>query len=86
MAAGGTGPTKDHVYGRLDHLQPETLVERFPGISMTAKIIADFNMIKETAPGMPTVHYNTSGMPINCKTQVLRDETNVIVTGKGSAG
>ena len=38
-------------------------------------------MIKEHAPGMPAVHYNTSGMPINCKTQVLRDETNVIVTG-----
>ncbi|CAK0900231.1 unnamed protein product, partial [Prorocentrum cordatum] len=36
----GVGPNKDHIYLHLDHLPPETLAERLPGISETAKIFA----------------------------------------------
>merc|ERR1712039_812970 len=35
---------------------------------------------------LPTVHYNMGGIPTNWKTQVLRDESNVIVPGLLAAG
>merc|ERR1712217_625591 len=35
----GCGPDKDHVYLHLDHLPPELLAERLPGISETAAIL-----------------------------------------------
>jgi len=35
---------------------------------------------------LPTVHYNMGGIPTNWKTQVVRDETNVIVPGLLAAG
>ena len=38
---------KDHIYLHLDHLPPETLAERLPGISETAKIFAGVDVTKE---------------------------------------
>lgn len=34
------GPEKDHIYLHLNHLPPELLAERLPGISETAAIFA----------------------------------------------
>merc|ERR1712110_405529 len=82
----GVGPNKDHIYLHLDHLPPETLAERLPGISETAKIFAGVDVTKEPAPVLPTVHYNMGGMPTDWKTQVIRDETNAIVPGLLAAG
>merc|ERR1711977_340820 len=67
----GVGPNKDHVYLHLDHLPPETLHERLPGISETAKIFAGVDVTTEPIPVLPTVHYNMGGAPTNWKTQVL---------------
>ncbi len=39
----GVGPNKDHIYLHLDHLTPETLAARLPGISETARIFAGVN-------------------------------------------
>merc|ERR1712032_1426575 len=82
----GVGPNSDHIYLHLDHLPPETLAERLPGISETAKIFAGVDVTKEPAPVLPTVHYNMGGIPTNWKTQVVVDETNVIVPGVLAAG
>merc|ERR1712146_549883 len=76
----------DHIYLHLDHLPPETLAERLPGISETAKIFAGVDVTKEPAPVLPTVHYNMGGIPTNWKTQVVRDASNVIVPGLLAAG
>jgi len=67
----GVGPNKDHVYLHLDHLPPETLHERLPGISETAKIFAGVDTSQEPIPVLPTVHYNMGGAPTNWKCQVL---------------
>merc|ERR1711881_41220 len=82
----GVGPNKDHIYLHLDHLPPETLAERLPGISETAKIFAGVDVTKEPAPVLPTVHYNMGGMPTNYKCQVLRGKCETIVPGLLSAG
>merc|ERR1719217_152920 len=83
----GVGPNKDHIYLHLDHLPAETLAERLPGISETAKIFAGVDVTKEPAPVLPTMHYNMGGVPTNWKTQVIRDEkSNDIVPGLLAAG
>merc|ERR1711937_1094046 len=67
----GCGPDKDHVYLHLNHLPPETLKERLPGILETAHIFAGVDATKEPVPVLPTVHYNMGGIPTDWKTQVL---------------
>jgi succinate dehydrogenase (ubiquinone) flavoprotein subunit len=73
----GVGPDADHIYLHLDHLPPETLAERLPGISETAKIFAGVDVTKEPAPVLPTVHYNMGGIPSNWKTQVIWESAEV---------
>lgn len=60
-----TGPDKDHIYLHLNHLPPEVLKERLPGISETAAIFAGVDVTKEPIPVLPTVHYNMGGIPTN---------------------
>ncbi|MFN4183688.1 MAG: succinate dehydrogenase flavoprotein subunit [Hyphomonas sp.] len=67
----GVGPEKDHIYLHLNHLAPETLHERLPGISETAKIFAGVDVTKEPIPVLPTVHYNMGGIPTNFHGEVL---------------
>jgi len=59
----GVGPNKDHIFLHLNHLPPELLHERLPGISETAKIFAGVDVTKEPIPVLPTVHYNMGGIP-----------------------
>jgi len=67
----GVGPAKDHIHLHLNHLSPETLAERLPGISETAKIFAGVDVTKEPIPILPTVHYNMGGIPTNYHGEVL---------------
>lgn len=67
----GVGPEKDHIYLHLNHLPPELLHERLPGISETAKIFAGVDVTKEPVPVLPTVHYNMGGVPTNFMTEVI---------------
>ena len=61
----GVGALKDHIHLKLDHLGPEVLHERLPGITETAKIFAGVDATKEPIPVIPTVHYNMGGIPTN---------------------
>ncbi|MBN8511447.1 MAG: succinate dehydrogenase flavoprotein subunit [Rickettsiales bacterium] len=67
----GVGEHKDHVYLHLNHLPPEVLEKRLPGISETAKIFAGVDVTKEPIPVIPTVHYNMGGVPTNYHTEVI---------------
>lgn len=67
----GVGPLKDHIYLHLNHLPPEVLKERLPGISETAAIFAGVNVTKEPIPVLPTVHYNMGGIPTNYHGEVV---------------
>ena len=85
----GVGPEQDHIYLHLNHLPPETLMERLPGICETAHIFAGVDATKEPIPVLPTVHYNMGGIPTNWKTEVItqeRDGTDRIVRGLTSCG
>ena len=67
----GVGPQKDHIYLHLDHLDPDVLAERLPGISESARIFAGVDVTKEPIPVLPTVHYNMGGIPTNYHGEVL---------------
>jgi len=67
----GVGPEKDHMHLHLEHLGPDVLHERLPGISETAKIFAGVDVTKEPIPVLPTVHYNMGGIPTNYHGEVV---------------
>jgi succinate dehydrogenase (ubiquinone) flavoprotein subunit len=80
---------KDHIYLHLNHLPPEVLKERLPGISETAAIFAGVDVTKEPIPVLPTVHYNMGGIPTNYHGEVVDikgDNPDAVVPGLLAAG
>jgi succinate dehydrogenase / fumarate reductase flavoprotein subunit len=67
----GVGAEKDHMFLHLEHLGPEVVHERLPGIADTAKIFAGVDVTKEPIPVLPTVHYNMGGIPTNHHGEVV---------------
>jgi len=85
----GVGPESDHVYLHLDHLDPEVIHKRLPGIAETAKIFSGVDVTKEPIPVLPTVHYNMGGIPTNYHGQVvtIKDgDTSSVVPGLMAIG
>ena len=70
-AGRGVGELKDHAFLHVEHLDPEIINERLPGISDLARIFAGVDVSKEPIPVIPTVHYNMGGIPTNYKAEVV---------------
>eukprot|EP00299_Pterocystis_sp_00344_P017800 c8917_g1_i1.p1 GENE.c8917_g1_i1~~c8917_g1_i1.p1 ORF type:complete len:631 (-),score=131.58 c8917_g1_i1:83-1705(-) len=88
-AGRGVGKNKDHIHLHLDHLTPEILHERLPGISETAMIFAGVDVTKQPIPILPTVHYNMGGIPTNYHGQVMTikdGNPETVVPGLYAAG
>ena len=88
-AGRGIGEHKDHIYLHVEHLDPEIISERLPGISELARIFAGVDVSKEPIPVIPTVHYNMGGIPTNYKAEVvtLKDgNPDTVVTGLMAIG
>ncbi|MEH6503704.1 MAG: succinate dehydrogenase flavoprotein subunit [Cycloclasticus sp.] len=85
----GVGPDADHIYLHLEHLGPEVINERLPGIAESAKIFAGVDVSKEPIPVLPTVHYNMGGIPTNYKGEVVTlkgDNPDSVVPGLMAIG
>ncbi|MFO7920232.1 MAG: succinate dehydrogenase flavoprotein subunit, partial [Nioella sp.] len=85
----GVGPNKDHIHLHLNHLPPETLNLRLPGISESARIFAGVDVTKEAIPVLPTVHYNMGGIPTNYWGEVLNPnakDPDAVVPGLMAVG
>ena len=85
----GVGEHKDHIHLHLNHLPPETLAERLPGISESARIFAGVDVTKEPIPVLPTVHYNMGGIPTNYWGEVLNpteDDPDRVAPGLMAVG
>ncbi len=78
----GVGENKDHIHLHLEHLDPDVIHERLPGIAETAKIFSNVDVTKEPIPVLPTCHYNMGGVPTNYKAEVInptaKDQDNVV--------
>jgi succinate dehydrogenase / fumarate reductase flavoprotein subunit len=85
----GVGAEKDHIHLHLNHLPPEALHLRLPGISESARIFAGVDVTKEPIPVLPTVHYNMGGIPTNYWGEVLNptaEDPDRIVPGLMAVG
>lgn len=71
----GVGPDKDHIYLHLNHLPPELLAERLPGISETAAIFAGVDVTKASCRKAVIQHFylqflqQCADQPRHCKAQ-----------------
>ena len=67
----GLGEQGDYIHLHLDHIDPEVLAERLPGITETGKIFAGVDLTRQPLPVCPTVHYNMGGIPTNYHGEVM---------------
>jgi len=67
----GVGAENDHIHLHLEHLGPEVIDERLPGIAESARIFAGVDVTREPIPVLPTVHYNMGGIPTNYNGDVV---------------
>ncbi len=67
----GVGDESDHIFLHLEHLGPELIEERLPGIAESARIFANVDVSKAPIPVLPTVHYNMGGIPTNVHGEVV---------------
>jgi len=73
----------------LEHLGPEVINQRLPGIAETARIFAGVDVTREPIPVLPTVHYNMGGIPTNYRAEVVapRDgDPDAVVPGLMAIG
>ncbi len=85
----GVGEKKDHIHLHLEHLPPDVLDQRLPGIVQTARTFAGVDAHKEPIPVIPTVHYVMGGVPTNIKAEVIcptKDDPEAIVPGLMAIG
>jgi len=85
----GCGPEGDYLLLKLDHLGPELIQHRLPGIREIAIKFANADPIRDPIPVAPTVHYQMGGIPTNTMGQVVAPEGSskeAIVPGLFAAG
>jgi len=85
----GCGPDADHVLLKLDHLGPEVINQRLPGIREISIKFANADPVREAIPVVPTAHYQMGGIPANYLGQVVAPEgasPEAIVPGLYAAG
>ncbi len=85
----GVGEEKDHIHLHLEHLGPEVIEERLPGIAETSRIFAAVDVTREPIPVLPTAHYNMGGIPANYNGEVITksgDDSESVVPGLMAIG
>src|SRR5215813_6432362 len=85
----GAGQHADYVLLKLDHLGPEVIDKRLPGISEISKKFANVDPVKDPIPVVPTVHYQMGGIPTNYLGEVvvpLSGNPEAVVPGFYAAG
>ena len=85
----GAGPNKDYILLKLDHLGPDVINKRLPGIREIAMKFANVDPVKEPIPVVPTCHYQMGGIPTNYRGEVIVPKDgnpNAVVSGFYAAG
>jgi succinate dehydrogenase / fumarate reductase flavoprotein subunit len=85
----GCGPQADYLLLKLDHLGPDVIRHRLPGIREIAIKFAGVDPVREPIPVVPTVHYQMGGIPTNYLGQVVAPEgasKEALVPGFYAAG
>ncbi|MGB8432905.1 MAG: succinate dehydrogenase flavoprotein subunit [Burkholderiales bacterium] len=75
----GCGPDGDFLLLKLDHLGPDVIEKRLPGIREISIKFANADPVRDPIPVVPTAHYQMGGIPTNYLGEV-------IVPGTGGPG
>jgi len=67
----GCGTNADYLLLKLDHLGPEVIEKRLPGIREIAKKFANVDPVRDPIPVVPTAHYQMGGIPTNYLGEVV---------------
>ncbi len=67
----GVGPDGAYLNLHLDHIAPDVLAQRLPGITESGKIFAGVDLTRQPLPVCPTVHYNMGGIPTKWTGEVM---------------
>jgi succinate dehydrogenase / fumarate reductase flavoprotein subunit len=67
----GCGKDGGHVFLKVDHLGPEVIKHRLPGIRELSIKFAHVDPVEAPIPVVPTVHYMMGGIPTNLQGQVV---------------
>ena len=70
----GAGPHSDYLLLKLDHLGPEVIDKRLPGIREISIKFANTDPVKDPIPVVPTAHYMMGGIPANYLGEVIAPE------------
>jgi succinate dehydrogenase / fumarate reductase, flavoprotein subunit len=70
----GCGPDKDHVFLKTDHLGPDIIKKRLPGIRDLCLTFLHSDPVDSPIPVYPTAHYTMGGIPTNRMGQVVVPE------------
>ena len=85
----GAGEHADHILLKLDHLGPEVIDKRLPGIREIALKFANVDCARDPIPVVPTCHYQMGGIPTNYRGEVVVPGTGgpaTVVAGFYAAG
>ncbi|MYF07009.1 MAG: succinate dehydrogenase flavoprotein subunit [Rhodospirillaceae bacterium] len=85
----GVGPDADHIFLHIEHLDPDAIAQRLPGISETARIFAGVDVTRDPMPVLPTCHYNMGGVPTNYRGEAVTrkgDDADAVVPGLMAIG
>ena len=84
----GCGENADHIFLKLDHLGPDVLNSKLPGICELSRTFAHVDPIYEPIPVVPTCHYMMGGTPTNVSGQAFTriNDKDRLIPGLFSAG
>ena len=85
----GAGKDGDYLLLKLDHLGPEKIDKRLPGIREIAQKFANVDPARDPIPVVPTCHYMMGGIPTNYKGEVVAPQggnSNAVIEGFYAAG
>src|ERR1700674_500036 len=85
----GVGKNGEYVLLKLDHLGPDVINKRLPGIREIAIKFANVDPVKDPIPVVPTCHYMMGGVPTNYRGEVIAPsggDLEAIVPGFYAAG
>ena len=74
----GSGPNKDHVLLRLDHLGAAVINEKLPSIRDIARTFAGIDISISPIPVLPSVHYTMGGIPTTAASEVVTEEGDAV--------
>ena len=85
----GCGGDGEYVLLKLDHLGPDVIDKRLPGIREISIKFANVDPVKDAIPVVPTAHYQMGGIPTNYHAEVIAPKDgnpNAVVPGFYAAG